>query len=141
MKRNWAVGTREEELKKRIIDLRLIYDWPALKSAVSICPGSTTDKFRLNDLFNLLDMHIPPGFGLRAHQPSRPDNEELSPSTILRLPTTCRSEECAPCNSHRAVLHRLLGMHRLEQEGTESVLRIREGSRIADAEARNQPCR
>jgi hypothetical protein len=32
----------------------------------SICPGSTTGKFKLNDLFNLLDMHIPPGFGFRA---------------------------------------------------------------------------
>jgi hypothetical protein len=66
MGRNWTSGAREEELKKRIIDLRLIYDWPALKSAVSICPGSATDKFRLNDLFNLLDMHIPPGFGFHA---------------------------------------------------------------------------
>jgi hypothetical protein len=32
----------------------------------NICPASATDKFRLNDLFNLLDMHIPPGFGVRA---------------------------------------------------------------------------
>ncbi len=66
MARNWRLGARKEELEKRIVDLRLMYDWPALKSVVSICPGSATDKFRLNDVFNLLDMHIPPGFGFRA---------------------------------------------------------------------------
>jgi hypothetical protein len=37
-----------------------------LKSVVSICPGTATGNFRLNDLFNLLDMHIPTGFGFRA---------------------------------------------------------------------------
>jgi hypothetical protein len=66
MRRNWRKGARRKELHKRIIDLRLTYDWPALKSVASICPGSATGKFRLNDLFNLLDMHISPGFGFRA---------------------------------------------------------------------------
>jgi hypothetical protein len=66
MRRNWQPRASNKELHRRIIDLRLIYDWPALKSVVGICPGSATDKFRLNDLFNLLDMHIPPGFGVRA---------------------------------------------------------------------------
>ena len=65
MARNWQPDAKEEELRSRIIELRLIYDWPALKSMVRICPGSATDKFRLNDLFNLLDMHLP-GFGVRA---------------------------------------------------------------------------
>ncbi|HUJ20412.1 MAG TPA: hypothetical protein VLX58_02770 [Bryobacteraceae bacterium] len=66
MRRNWQSHANEEEIRQRIIDLRLTYDWPALKSAVGICPGSTTAKFRLNDLFNLLDMHVPPGSGFRA---------------------------------------------------------------------------
>ncbi len=66
MRRNWRKDAHNDELRKRIIDLRLTYDWPALKSVVSICPAGTTDRFRLNDLFNLLDMHIPPGFGVRA---------------------------------------------------------------------------
>jgi hypothetical protein len=66
MRRNWRKSAGREELHKRIVDLRLTYDWPALKSVVSICPGSATGKFKLNDLFNLLDMHIPPGFGFRA---------------------------------------------------------------------------
>jgi len=66
MRRNWREGACDDELRRRIIGLRLIYDWPALKSVVRICPGSSTDKFRLNDLFNILDMHIPAGFGVRA---------------------------------------------------------------------------
>jgi hypothetical protein len=66
MRRNWRRGASHEELCRRIVDLRLTYDWPALKSVFSICPGTATGKFRLNDLFNLLDMHIPTGFGFRA---------------------------------------------------------------------------
>lgn len=75
MRRNWRPTGDDEELRQRIMGLRLIYDWPALKSVVSLCPGSATDKFRLNDLFNLLDMHIPPGFGVRA-----PAGRATSPS-------------------------------------------------------------
>jgi hypothetical protein len=66
MQRNCEVGTGVEDLQKRIVHLRLIYDWPALKSVVRICPASATAEFRINDLFNLLDMHIPIGFGFPA---------------------------------------------------------------------------
>jgi hypothetical protein len=66
MRRNWQEGACDDERRRRIIGLRLIYDWPALKSVVRICPGSSTAKFKLNDLFNILDMHIPAGFGVRA---------------------------------------------------------------------------
>ncbi len=65
MRRNWP-GANDEELESRIISLRVIYDWPALKSVVRICPGSSKGTFKLNDLFNLLDMHSPLGFGVRA---------------------------------------------------------------------------
>ena len=80
MRRNWRKGARREELHKRIVDLRLTYDWPALKSVASICPGSATGKFKLNDLFNLLDMHIPPGFGFRA--PSKTTRRSNSSSSL-----------------------------------------------------------
>ena len=66
MRRNWRRGANEDELRGRIIELRLIYDWPALKSVVRICPGSSTNNLSLNDLFNLLDMHISPASGFRA---------------------------------------------------------------------------
>ena len=76
MRRNWPHGAGDEELRKRIIDLRLTYDWPALKSVVRICPGSATSNFRLNDLFNLLDMHIPAGFGFRGDVRDGEDGSE-----------------------------------------------------------------
>ena len=66
MRRNWREGACNGELRNRIIDLRLIYDWPALKSVVRICPASATDKFKINDLFNVLDTHIPLKSGFRA---------------------------------------------------------------------------
>jgi hypothetical protein len=66
MRRNWQEGASVKDLRERIIHLRLIYDWPALKSVVRLCPGRATDKFRLNDLFNLLDMHISPGSGFQG---------------------------------------------------------------------------
>jgi hypothetical protein len=76
MRRNWTVDANEEkELRHRIIELRLFYDWPALKSAVRICPASATDKFKINDLFNVLDLHIPQ-FGFRA--PAERGEEQAS---------------------------------------------------------------
>ncbi|HEV3039472.1 MAG TPA: hypothetical protein VHA33_16980 [Candidatus Angelobacter sp.] len=75
MRRNWHKEALDAELDRRIIELRLIYDWPALKSVVRVCPGSSQGTFKINDLFNLLDMHIPPGFGFRA--PISQDSGEL----------------------------------------------------------------
>lgn len=66
MDRNWRRGADKDELQRRIIDLRLNYDWPALKSVVEICPGVTNNSFKINDLFNVLDLHIPLKFGFRA---------------------------------------------------------------------------
>jgi hypothetical protein len=52
MRRNWSVDENEEqELKTRIIELRLFYDWPALKSTVRICPASDSGGFKINDLW------------------------------------------------------------------------------------------
>ena len=77
MRRNWAVdGNEEEELRHRIIELRLFYDWPALKSAVRICPASDSGRFKVNDLWNVLDMHIPLEFGFRA--PAESGGEQAS---------------------------------------------------------------
>lgn len=66
MRRSWEPGATDKELSARIIHLRLFYDWPALKSVVRLCPGILADTFQINDLFNLLDMHIPQGFGFQA---------------------------------------------------------------------------
>ncbi len=66
MRRNWPAASDNHDLENRIISLRLIYDWPALKSVVRICPGYNSANFKINDLFNILDMHAPLGFGVRA---------------------------------------------------------------------------
>ena len=44
----------------------MFYDWPALKSVVRNCLASDSDRFKINDLFNLLDLHIPLKLGFRA---------------------------------------------------------------------------
>ena len=84
MRRNWSVdGNEEKELRHRIIELRLFYDWPALKSVVRICPASDTDGFKINDLFNVLDMHIPLKFGFRA--PAESGGEQASMRSEARF--------------------------------------------------------
>src|ERR1035437_4275365 len=76
MRRNWP-GAHDRELDSRILNLRILYDWPALKSVMHICPGSSADTFKLNDLFNLLDMHGPLGFGVRAPDPPEQGGEQF----------------------------------------------------------------
>lgn len=67
MRRNWPCANSDNDLENRILELRLLYDWPALKSVVQICPGyDTNNQLKINDLFNILDMHAPLGFGVRA---------------------------------------------------------------------------
>src|SRR5216684_7807466 len=66
MSQNWDAAVGEDELRKRIMYLRLVYDWPALKSVIRVCPAIDSSEFKINDLFNLLDMHIPVGFGFPA---------------------------------------------------------------------------
>ncbi len=77
MGRNWE-SRNKEELRNRIVELRGLYDWPALVAAINACPGQTSgtysgshassagDGFQLIDLFNLLDMHLQSGHGFRG---------------------------------------------------------------------------
>lgn len=69
MRSNWRSGADDDELRRRIIGLRTLYDWPALQAAVRVCPGALEgSNFQLNDLFNLLDMHGQSGHGFRKQQ-------------------------------------------------------------------------
>ncbi|MBD8736216.1 hypothetical protein [Sphingomonas sp. CFBP 13706] len=65
MRRSCAKGASVEHLSERIVALRLTYDWPALQAVMRICPGIRSDDFKINDLFNILDMHAPSGHGFR----------------------------------------------------------------------------
>jgi hypothetical protein len=82
MRRNWRLDNRgtDEELRHRILELRLIYDWPALKSVVRICPAFQTAEFKLNDLFNLLDLHIPANLGFHAPPGGKADRKAARPN-------------------------------------------------------------
>ncbi len=68
MAQNWAPGATIEDLRKRVVDLRLAYDWSALQDVLRICPGVGSDQFKINDLFNVLDMYAPFGHGFRAER-------------------------------------------------------------------------
>lgn len=84
MRGNMPPGTSQEAIDTHIIHLRLYYDWPALKSIVRVCPGSTSNEFQLNDLFNVLDMHGPAGFGFRAPSPVADDGAQfLAPRRLM----------------------------------------------------------
>lgn len=68
IRRNWRGGASENELRNRIINLRTLYDWPALEAIVNVCPADQGGGFRLTDLFNVLDMHGHSGHGFRDRQ-------------------------------------------------------------------------
>lgn len=76
MGRHWR-DQSYDELDARILELRALFDWPALKEAVRICPGFTTeDGFQLQDIFNILDLHSTHGFPAE-------DNRFLPPSRLI----------------------------------------------------------
>jgi hypothetical protein len=86
MSRHWTPGATEDELRSRIMAMRLIYDWPALKDVVRICPGVRSDKFKINDLFNLMDTHIPLGHGFRTDEGRFLDQRRLlGAKTALKM--------------------------------------------------------
>ena len=76
MQRHWE-PTSGAEVRQRILHLRAAYDWPALKEIVKACPGiRTEDKFKINDLFNIMDLHDQSGHGFHA------DNTFLTPQQV-----------------------------------------------------------
>ena len=70
MQRNWERTYSERELRQRILHLRTTYDWLALKEIVKACPGSKEPacrkRFKINDLFNIMDLHGQSGHGFHA---------------------------------------------------------------------------
>ncbi len=66
MRRNWRAGADDEAIRYRIIDLCTLYDWPALKLVIGICPAPPKGEIQLVDLFNILDMHSRSRHGFRV---------------------------------------------------------------------------
>ena len=66
MRRNLSLHASEDDVRNRIVTLRTLYDWRALRAVVSGCPGSRENGgsgFKIADLFNVLDMHEHAGHG------------------------------------------------------------------------------
>ena len=74
----WSAGPGD--LRNRVINMRMLYDWLALKAIINVCPGIEREcrGFQLNDLFNLLDMHSQSGHGFRV------EGQFLAPQRVLR---------------------------------------------------------
>lgn len=51
---------------KRIERLREVYDWHSLKQVIKRCPGFAEGKIQVQDIYNLIDMHLETGHGLRV---------------------------------------------------------------------------
>ncbi len=78
MRRNWCSSASEDEILDRVIELRTLYDWSALKAVIAVCPEKEDDFFNLADLFNILDMHVQSGHGFRVGE-----GEFLTPQRVL----------------------------------------------------------
>ena len=66
MRRNWELSAADGDLRNRILELRSLYDWPALEAAIRVCPGVNANNFDLKDLFNLLEFHSQSAHGFRV---------------------------------------------------------------------------
>ena len=82
MRRNWRSKADDDEIRSRIITLRTLYDWPALKAVINVCPvehrsDQESTVLNLTDLFNVLDMHGQSGHGFRVTE-----NEFLTPQRV-----------------------------------------------------------
>lgn len=67
MRTNWNAGANDDAIRERIIALRALYDWPALKAVINVCPKTEGNygTIQLQDLFNILDMHGRIGHGFQ----------------------------------------------------------------------------
>lgn len=60
-------GFGRQIAEKRLRSLKYSYDWRTLRELIWICPGANTKSFQLQDLYNLIDMHILNGQGFYVY--------------------------------------------------------------------------
>ena len=81
MRRNWSAGADDDEIRGRILTLRTLYDWPALKDVIKVSLGEKgadgAGANFLTDLLNILDIHGQSGHGFRVEK-----NEFLTPQRV-----------------------------------------------------------
>lgn len=77
-----------EEQIDFVANLRTDYDWDALQAIINMLPKQCEDNQLIQDIYNVLDMHIVSGlsFNVGAHKTSEEDErEELETLTLTRL--------------------------------------------------------
>lgn len=85
MRRHWQ-DTSVQALDARIHELRTLYDWPTLKEVVRACPGyGGGERFQIQDIFNLLDLHINSQHGFPVEGRFLPANYLLAARRALQL--------------------------------------------------------
>lgn len=124
MSRHW--GDRSPRaLDTRIHELRALYDWPALKVAVQVCPGFNDGKrFQLSDVLNLIDLHAHSFHGFPGPKVFLPPTRLVAARRALQLIIntlffidwqTALTEKAGEINKHPGFA-RLLTEHH-QQEG------------------------
>jgi hypothetical protein len=74
--------------RRRVEKLRHIYNWPTLRRVILSSPGKTSPNW-LQDLFNILDLHIQANIGFHATDPNGDEESAfIRPDT---LPTARRA--------------------------------------------------
>jgi endogenous inhibitor of DNA gyrase (YacG/DUF329 family) len=76
-----ALSKEERMLRGR--ELRGMYDWGTLQQVVHICPGHDAQSFKLQDLFNLLDMHIQSRHGFYVYSNNITGQRFVSPEALV----------------------------------------------------------
>ncbi|MDE0068396.1 MAG: hypothetical protein OXO48_01685 [Caldilineaceae bacterium] len=113
MRCNLSPDASVDDIRNRIVKLRTMYDWRALRAVVSVCPGTHDDGgagFRISDLFNVLDMHQHSGHGFPVEC-----NEFLTPQRISGARNALKMLLMAmfyvDWQHHRITKRRMLGQH------------------------------
>ena len=92
MQRNWNATS---DLRRRIFNLRATYDWPSLTVIIKACPGSRRSEvdrependegFKINDLFNIMDLHDQSGHGFHAGNTFLTPQQVASAKSALKM--------------------------------------------------------
>lgn len=118
MSQHWAAPSRPA-LETRILELRTLFDWQALKIAAQICPGFTQGEgFLLQDLFNVIDLHIQSGHGFPTQHGFLPPHRVVAARRALQLMlnTLLFIDWQAALSHNRQGLDRHLGLARILAE-------------------------
>lgn len=85
MCRHWHDHT-SEALLSRIHELRAIFDWAALTEVIRVCPGfNTTDRLQIQDIFNVIDLHVHSFHGFRGLEHFLPPSRLIAARRALQL--------------------------------------------------------